>query len=77
MDKSVDKKPIYICLICFIIALVSGFFILYQPLQKWAICKIGYSDAAKPPIRTNGNRLSGCRKPQRLLMLRSRLSGVA
>ena len=40
MDKSVDKKPIYICLICFIISLVSGFFILYQPLQKWAICKI-------------------------------------
>ena len=37
----------------------------------------GYSDAAKPPIRRNGNRLSGGRKPQSLLMRRSRLSGVA
>ena len=37
----------------------------------------GYSDAAKPLIRKNGNRLSDSRKPQLLLMRRSRLSGVA
>ncbi len=36
-----------------------------------------YSGAAKPPFRRNGNHLSGGRKPQLLLMRRSRLSGVA
>ena len=30
-------------------------------------CEIGYSDAAKPPIRRNGNRPSGGRKPQVLV----------
>ena len=36
----------------------------------------GYSDAAKPPVRRNGNHLSDGRKPQLLLVRRSRLSGV-
>ena len=37
---------------------------------------VGYSDAAKPPVRRNGNHLSDGRKPQLLLVRRSRLSGV-
>lgn len=36
-----------------------------------------YSDAAKPPVRRNGNHLSGGRKPRRLQMRRSRLAVVA
>ena len=50
---------------------------LYNPIKQFRIKLNGYSDAAKPLIRKNGNRLSDSRKPQLLLMRRSRLSGVA